>query len=351
MKILAIETSCDETAAAIVEDGHRILSSVVVSQIDLHSVYGGVVPEIASRNHLIKIDGVVALALREAGLTMDSIDALAVTNGPGLVGALLVGLSYAKALAWTLGKPLIPVNHIEAHIYSAFLDQPGSEMNHSPEFPCLALVVSGGHTSIYRLSDLRNFQLLGSTRDDAAGEAFDKIAQYLGLPYPGGPSVSKAALQGTAGLISLPMPLRDSPDYDFSFSGLKTAAINHVLTNPGTRIEDISLAFEEAVSGSLMNKFFKAIKREKPKSAVLCGGVAANGRLRAAFQEGCAKRKVDFRVPPIKLCTDNAAMVAGLAFHRDPEPEFLTLNAYSTMAYQSPSPAPTASPKNRTTES
>ncbi|PKK91820.1 MAG: tRNA (adenosine(37)-N6)-threonylcarbamoyltransferase complex transferase subunit TsaD [Candidatus Wallbacteria bacterium HGW-Wallbacteria-1] len=332
MKILAIETSCDETAAAIVEDGINILSNIVVSQVDLHALYGGVVPEIASRNHLVKIGEVVNLALREAGLAIESVDALAVTNGPGLVGALLVGLSYAKALAWAKSIPLIPVNHIEAHIYSAFLAR--NDHQAPLNFPCLALVVSGGHTSIYRLESLEDFSLLGATRDDAAGEAFDKIAQYMGLPYPGGPSVSRAAQNGTHGQITLPMPLHDSPDYDFSFSGLKTAAINYVLSNPGTSVENLSLAFEEAVAGSLMNKFLKAIKKEKPGSAVLCGGVAANRRLREAFQQGCSKRNIPYRIPPLNLCTDNAAMVAGLAFHRKADPNYLIVNAYSTTNHQ-----------------
>jgi N6-L-threonylcarbamoyladenine synthase len=329
MIILGIETSCDETAAAIVKDGHIILDSSIDSQIDIHAQYGGVVPEIASRNHLIKINALIRSCISRAGLGIDQIDKIAVTAGPGLIGALLTGLASAKAISYITSKPLIPVNHIQAHLYSALMlpDQSGL-------FPCLSLLVSGGHTSILILKSITQMELIANTRDDAAGEAFDKVAQFLGLSYPGGPAVSKLALKGDPQSVPLPLPLASKKIMAFSFSGLKTAVMNHIKANPHVRPADVCASFEEAAVKHLLNKFEIAINKYKPASASLCGGVSANVRLRNRFVGLCSKKGLRSLIPPFNLCTDNAAMVAGLAYHLKEDPEYLKLNAYSSVDMQ-----------------
>jgi N6-L-threonylcarbamoyladenine synthase len=312
MKILGLETSCDETAAAVVADGVEVLSSVVASQIDLHRPFGGVVPELASRKHIEAIVPVTQAALREAGLALDQVEAVAVTQGPGLIGALLVGFAFAKALAHGLGIPWIGVNHLEGHIHSVFL---GSA---PPAFPFAALLVSGGHTSIYHVTAPTAAEQIGQTRDDAAGEAFDKVAKILGLGYPGGRIIDELARQGDPGKIAFPRSYLDKAGFDFSFSGLKTAVNRYVQTHPDTYarcIPDIVAGFQEAVVDVLSYKIVNAARQLGCRHLALVGGVAANSRLRERIRREAGAEGIGVHMPSVELCGDNAAMIAAVGYH------------------------------------
>ena len=326
VRILAIESSCDETAAAVVEDGRVILSNAVFTQIDLHALYGGVVPEIASRAHVEKVDRMVDAALAQAGMTLQDVDAIAVTYGPGLVGALLIGVSCAKALAYAAGKPLIPVNHIEGHICANFLSSPGL----TPPFA--ALVVSGGHSHLFAVEDYGVYRIIGQTQDDAAGEAFDKAARVLSIPYPGGPLLDKLAENGNPHALPLPRPHVDGR-YDYSFSGLKTAFINavHNARQKGELLCDADLAasFRYAVVSQLVDKAMLAARELGLHKMVLAGGVSANRLLRREMEAACAKAGIPLYMPRLELCGDNAAMIGSAAYYRLRRGELadLSLNA------------------------
>ncbi|GMU40430.1 MAG: tRNA N6-adenosine threonylcarbamoyltransferase [Chloroflexota bacterium] len=307
MKILGIESSCDETAAAVVADGRRMLSNVVASQTDLHRETGGVVPEVAARAHLRALVPVVRRALADAGCTWDDLDAVAVTSGPGLPGALVIGLNAARGLAYARGLPLIPTDHLEGHVCANWLDAAGGS---EPELPALALVVSGGHTELLLMREHGDFERLGGTRDDAAGEAFDKVARLLDLPYPGGPPVSRLAATATDRRTRLPRAWLRGSD-DFSFSGLKTAVLHLVQSPAAPPPAEIAWAFEEAVVDVLSQKAARAADREGVRSLLLAGGVASNRRLRERVIE---RSPVPVVVPPPALCTDNGAMIAAAAF-------------------------------------
>lgn len=311
MIILGIETSCDETAAAVVQDGSRILSSVVASQVDIHHRYGGVVPELASRKHLEAIGPVVRQALSEAGLPLGTLDAVAATQGPGLVGALLVGFSFAKALAYAQGLPLLAIDHLQGHLFSAMLS------NDPPEFPFVALLASGGHTGIYYLEKRGDHRLLGQTRDDAAGEAYDKVAKMLGLGYPGGAVIDRLACQGDSGKIRFPRPYLDKERFDFSFSGLKSA-VNRLVSGRseawvGRHQADIAAGFQEAVVDVLTHKLLHAAERCQCRHVAVVGGVAANQGLRGRLALATSQKGFSLHLPPAALCGDNAAMIAGAA--------------------------------------
>jgi N6-L-threonylcarbamoyladenine synthase len=311
MIILGIETSCDETAAAVVKDGTRILSSVVSSQIDVHRLYGGVVPELASRKHIEAIVPVVESALGQADISLKDLDAIAATQGPGLVGALLVGFSFAKACAYTLGIPWIGVDHLEGHINSVFLD------SEPPPFPFVVLLVSGGHTSIYHVTDYTAYELMGRTRDDAAGEAYDKVAKMLNLGYPGGVVIDQLATEGNPKRIKFPRSFLDKTAFDFSFSGLKTAVLKIVRETPEQErdadfVRDVAASFQEAVDGILVSAIEKAAAVYKTGSVIIAGGVAVNSLLRSKALEMAERRKMKIFFPEAWLCTDNAAMVAAL---------------------------------------
>ena len=314
VRILALETSCDETAAAVIEDGRRILSNIVFSQIDLHELYGGVVPEIASRAHMEACDRVIDQALKEAGMKLAETDALAVTKGPGLVGALLTGVNCMKGLAYAAGKPLIGVNHIEGHVSANYLSSPDLE----PPFLCL--VVSGGHSHLVEVEDYGEYRLIGRTADDAAGEAFDKAARVLGLPYPGGPRMDVLAEDGNPESFSLPRP-KTSGEYDYSFSGLKTAFINtvHTLEQKGEPLPkaDLAASFRRAVCSELIAKAESLLKKTgNGMPFALAGGVSANRELRRMAAEMCGRRNVKLYMPEIPLCTDNGAMIGSAAYYR-----------------------------------
>ncbi len=313
-KLLILETTCDETAAAVVTDRLEVLSSVVASQEKLHERFGGVVPELASRAHMERILPVIDETLAKAGIDLDAIDAVAVANTPGLAGSLLVGLAAAKALCVARGLPLVAVNHLQAHIYACRLAA-GEDV-----FPCLGLIVSGGHSSLYRCATPLEFELLGGTIDDAAGEAFDKVASLLGLPFPGGPSIQKAAEGGNPRAVRLPRPLVDSDRLDFSFSGLKTA-VRYRIAPPGTKLEqlppleaqvvaDLAASFQEAVVDCLVAKTLLAVQRTNMRVLCVGGGVAANSRLRERLNEVCQQRDIALHIPPLRLCMDNAVMGA-----------------------------------------
>lgn len=310
--ILGIETSCDETSAAVIKNGREILSNVIASQIDWHQKFGGVVPEIASRKHLELINPVLKEAIEKAGVDWSDLDGIAVTYGPGLVGGLLVGISAAKALAMALQIPLIPVNHLAGHIYANFLT--GVEI----EPPVVCLTVSGGHTDILYFADLGNYEILGRTRDDAAGEAFDKIARVLQLGYPGGPKVERLAREGNEFAVPLPRPLLDQPHYDFSFSGLKTAVLNYInqQQQKGEEIPtaDLAASFQRAIIDMLTGRIIKAVKEKQVKNVILSGGVAANGRFREILQEQLDTMGVGLYFPPPILCTDNGAMIGSVGY-------------------------------------
>ncbi len=312
--ILAIETSCDETAAAVMRGGRELMSSVISSQVDFHKRFGGVVPEIASRKHTEAIVAVVDEALEKAGVSLADLDALAVTQGPGLVGALVVGLAYAKGLAFATGLPLVGVNHLEGHIFANMLADP------SVEPPLVALVVSGGHTSLVDMPEWGEYRLLGQTLDDAAGEAFDKVAKLLGLGYPGGPVVSKLAAEGDPRAIAFPRAMLHSGNFDFSLSGLKTAVLNHVRRTLGAggelNLPDLAASFQQAVIDVQVAKSVRAAEHCGVRTFCLAGGVAANAALRDALRVALEERGVRLSVPPVSLCTDNAAMIAAAAHHR-----------------------------------
>lgn len=320
MKILGIETSCDETSAAIVEDGTIILSNVIASSIDLHAKTGGIIPEQAARKQVQSIIPVIQESVKNRG-GIEGIDSIAVTIGPGLIGSLLVGVETAKTISTLLGKPIIPVNHLIGHIYANWLD---NKRQSKPEFPALALVVSGGHTDLVLLFGHGDIRLLGGTRDDAAGEAFDKTARLLKLGYPGGPSISAEAARydeksSKSELNMFPRPMINKKNYDFSFSGLKTSVLRktqNLDSNLQTQIPQLSAEIQEAIVDVLVHKSLKAMRVFKPKSFLLAGGVAANQRLRDKFnlEINNSKLKIDFYVPPPQLCTDNAAYIAGAAF-------------------------------------
>ena len=311
--ILGIESSCDETAASVVKNGREVLSNVINTQIDLHKIYGGVVPEIASRKHIENIDTVIDEALKEAGMTFGDIDAIAVTYGPGLVGALLVGVSSAKALSYALGKPLVPVHHIKGHISANFIAHPDLE----PPFVCL--VASGGHSHIVHVSDYTKYEVLGRTRDDAAGEAFDKIARVLGLGYPGGPLIDKLAKEGNPDAIAFPRVKMDRNSLDFSFSGVKTAVINylHKAEQKGESVNkaDVAASFQNAVTDALCEHTIEGALRVGAKTVALAGGVASNTDLREKMTNMCKKHGINVIYPPPVLCTDNAAMIASCGYH------------------------------------
>jgi N6-L-threonylcarbamoyladenine synthase len=312
MYLLGIETSCDETAAAIVRDGREVLSSVVHSQVDVHHIYGGVVPELASRKHIESILPVVEAAFTRAGLSPQSIEAVAATRGPGLVGALLVGFSWAKAYAYAKKLRFIGVNHLEAHVNSVFLE---AEV---PSFPFVALLVSGGHTSLYHVTDHTCMELLGQTRDDAAGEAFDKVAKMLDLGYPGGEVIDRLAREGNPERVKFPRPFVDKATFDFSFSGLKTAVKRYLTEHPEEAVErqaDIGAGFQEAVVDVLCDKLVRAAVEKKCRRVALVGGVAANSRLRQRLRRDGQRAGLEVFIPSIELCGDNAAMVAAIGYH------------------------------------
>ena len=307
--ILGIETSCDETAASVVVDGTQVLSSVVTSQVDLHARFGGVVPEIASRAHTELLTPVIAQALVEAGRTGKELTAIAATYGPGLAGSLLVGVSAAKALAITWGVPFIGVNHLEGHLYAGLLEEPDLE------FPLIVLLVSGGHTLIVDMQGHGQYRLLGQTVDDAAGEAFDKVARYLDLGYPGGPVIDRLAIQGDPMAVDFPRPMLND-GYNFSFSGLKTAVINHVRNNPDVSAEDVAASFQAAVVDVLLAKTERAAELVGATAICLAGGVAANSELRERTLDVSMRTGVRAYVPSHSMCTDNAAMIAAAAWWR-----------------------------------
>ena len=331
MNILAIESSCDETAAAVVKDGREVLASCLVSQVDEHKLYGGVVPEIASRRHCESVTGIVREALAQGGLTLDDIDAVAVTYAPGLIGALLVGVNFAKGLALSRGLPLIPVHHLRSHIAANYIAHPDL----APPF--LALVVSGGHTHIVEVRGYTDFRVVGRTRDDAAGEAFDKAARALGLPYPGGVNLDKIAPQGDDRAYMLPKPAVDGSPYDFSFSGLKTAVMNAIHTGeqrgePVNR-ENMAASLRRTVVEILTDKLLHAAGELGYQKLVLAGGVSANSLLRSKLMDECAARGLTLYIPPLSLCGDNAAMVGAQGYYewQAGHTASLSLNAYATM--------------------
>lgn len=311
--ILAIESSCDETAAAVVKNGREVLSNVISSQIDLHTLYGGVVPEIASRKHIEKINQVVDQALLDAGMTWDDINAIAVTYGPGLVGALLVGVSFAKSLAFALNKPLIGVHHIEGHISANYIE------NKELEPPFMCLVVSGGHSHLVKVKDYGEYEILGRTRDDAAGEAFDKVARAIGLGYPGGPKIDRVSNEGNPDAIHFPRAKMADNEYDFSFSGLKSAVLNYLnsceMKGEAINQADVAASFQKAVVDVLVGHSMDALKRYGFQKFAIAGGVASNTHLRAAFEQECKKQKIAFYHPSPIFCTDNAAMIGAAAYY------------------------------------
>ncbi|MDB5161976.1 MAG: gcp, putative tRNA threonylcarbamoyladenosine biosynthesis protein Gcp [Candidatus Saccharibacteria bacterium] len=331
MRVLGIESSCDETAAAIVEDGHLLLSNIVNSQIDIHKIYGGVVPEVAARSHIEVINPVVDQALSDANLTWDDIDAIAVTYAPGLIGSLLVGTLAARTLAIIKDKPLYPIHHVEAHVYANFVTDQAEHLtltlpNSQPKFPMLALIVSGGHSQLVLFKDHGDFELLGQTQDDAVGEAFDKVAKILGLPYPGGPSIAEAALEGDPKAYTLPKAKLQGA-YDFSFSGLKTAVLRAVQREVGVETSfpskdlaallsdaqrvNFAASFQRTAIETLVDKAERAFKDYSPASVVIAGGVAANQELRRQLSE---RLPINIEYAPMSLCTDNAAMIATLGY-------------------------------------
>lgn len=311
--ILAIESSCDETAASVVKNGREVLSNIISSQIDLHTLYGGVVPEIASRKHIEKINQVIEAALTQADVPLGDITAIAVTYGPGLVGALLVGVSAAKALSFAADKPLVGVHHIEGHISANYIE------NKELEPPFICLVVSGGHTHLVLVKDYGAYEILGYTRDDAAGEAFDKVARAIGLGYPGGPKIDKISKEGNADAINFPRAKVDGSNYDFSFSGLKSSVLNYLNSCEMKGIEvnraDVAASFQKAVVDVLVEHSLQAVKEYGFDKFAIAGGVASNSSLRAAFETECGKRKIEFFHPSPVYCTDNAAMIGVAGYY------------------------------------
>ena len=358
MRILALETSCDETAAAVVENGRRILSNVVASQMEHHARFGGIYPEVASRQHVLSIDGVVAQALAQAQVeTVADLDALAVTCGPGLVGSLMVGVNAAKGISLTSGLPLIGVNHLAGHIHSLWLEAAGAVGCPAADltWPMVILIVSGGHTDLVLMQDFGQVRVLGGTLDDAAGEAFDKVARVLGLGFPGGPAIQKAAEQGRAGTFALPYPLQHDEEhrFDFSFSGLKTAMLHQARAAglktedslaqiPTQTIRDLAASFQAQVASILLDRMEAAAQAFAAASVGLCGGVSANAWLRAEALRRFAQRGIPLRIPPLALCTDNAAMIGAAAFRQwrpaAPDGEGLELDVYARMPLSGSSP-------------
>ncbi|MBP6177888.1 MAG: tRNA (adenosine(37)-N6)-threonylcarbamoyltransferase complex transferase subunit TsaD [Anaerolineales bacterium] len=315
-RILAVETSCDETACAIIEDGRALLSSVVASQMEIHARYGGVYPEVASRQHVLSIMPVVEQALAQAHLTLKDIDALAVTQGPGLAGSLVVGMNMAKGLALGTGLPLVGVNHLEGHLYSAWVHDAGDAIPPAPQFPLMSLLVSGGHTELNLMTDHLTYQRLGSTLDDAAGEAFDKVARLLELGYPGGPAIQKSAEEGDPNRFKFPRAWLEG-SWDFSFSGLKTAVLYEVRElqkkSSTLPIPDLAASFQKAVVDVLFKKTINAAQEFGAKEILVAGGVSANRALRQTFR---SQTEFPVHIPPLSLCTDNAAMIASAGYHR-----------------------------------
>ncbi|MEW5894394.1 MAG: tRNA (adenosine(37)-N6)-threonylcarbamoyltransferase complex transferase subunit TsaD [Candidatus Omnitrophota bacterium] len=317
MNILGIETSCDETAASVVKNGKTVLSNTVASSLSHHEKYGGVIPEIASRKQLESIHAVVDEAITSSGCPLKKIDAIAVTEGPGLLGSLLVGTSYAKAVSFALKKPLMPVNHVKAHLYANFLTLPGNASRPAPKLPAIGLIVSGGHSSIYFLEDYTHYELLGQTRDDAAGEAFDKVARILGLGYPGGPIIDRLAKEGKNTRIKFSPSRLDS--FDFSFSGTKTAVLYYHQQHrqdPDYQAAQVACSFQQSVISILIEKSIQACLAKSCKTLLAGGGVAANSALRAGLLEASARQGIKAYFPPLPFCMDNAAMVAGYAYHQ-----------------------------------
>jgi N6-L-threonylcarbamoyladenine synthase len=310
--VLGIDTSCDDTSVAVVEDGITILSNIISNQVEIHRKYGGVVPELASRKHVEMIWPVTDEAFKAAGVRLEDISGVAVCHGPGLIGSLLVGCSFAKALCYSKGVPLVAVNHLEGHIFSSFFGEP------RPSFPFIALIVSGGHTCLYRVDGFGKYRELGRTRDDAAGEAYDKVSKLLGLGYPGGPIIEKHAVDGNPKAIEFPRAYLPE-SFDFSFSGLKTAVLNFVKEQRAKgkelRVDDIVASFQASVIDVLVRKTEWAIKKEGIKTVVLSGGVAANSELRKRMKEMGEEREAEIFVPSVSLCTDNAAMIAAAGYH------------------------------------
>lgn len=311
IKILAIETSCDETAASVIQNGHEILSNVVVSQIESHKRFGGVVPEVASRHHVEEITLVIEQALKEAELEPEDLTAVAVTEGPGLIGALLIGINAAKTFAFVHDLPLIPVHHIAGHIYAAQLEK-------QLTFPLISLVVSGGHTELIYMKDHMSFEIIGETRDDAVGEAFDKVARVIDLPYPGGPHIDRLAKTGED-TFNFPRGLMKEDTFDFSFSGLKSAVINklHNYNQKGFEVNknDVAASFQASVVDVLTAKTFAALKKYDVHNLIIAGGVAGNSEVRSRFTTQCAEHGVNLQIPELKFCTDNAAMIGAAAYH------------------------------------
>jgi N6-L-threonylcarbamoyladenine synthase len=329
--ILGIETSCDETAAAVLTRDGKILSNIVLSQNEIHAPYGGIVPELASRKHIVSIGYIVEESLRRAGKNLTDMDAFAVTQGPGLIGSLLVGISFAKSLAYYMKKPLFPVDHLEAHVHSVFLE------NREVPFPALALLVSGGHTTLMVLNKKLDYRVLGKTRDDAAGEALDKISKFLELGYPGGPVIERLARGGDPESFAFGRPKMSDGSLDFSFSGFKTAALRHIkkhkLNSEHSQLNDFLASFEQAVITSLLNNIERALFDIKARSLILSGGVARNSRLRRQFKDLADRWGIESFLPSPDFCTDNAAMIAGLAREKIGRGEKgslnLKLNAYA----------------------
>lgn len=311
--VLGIESSCDETAAAVVKNGRDVLSNVISSQIELHKLYGGVVPEIASRKHMEKINQVIEEALMEAKVTLDDIDAVAVTYGPGLVGALLVGVAEAKAICYARKKPLVGVNHIEGHISANYIEHLDLEP------PFLSLVVSGGHTHLVQVKDYGEYEIIGRTRDDAVGEAFDKVARSIGLGYPGGPKIDKLAKEGNPNAISFPKAKIENAPLDFSFSGVKSAVLNHIngckMKGEGIIAADIAASFQKAVVDVLVDRVLQAADKYNVKKVALAGGVASNSALRNSMKQACAKKQIFLYYPSPIYCTDNAAMIGAAGYY------------------------------------
>lgn len=357
MLILGIESSCDETAAAVIADGTRVLSNVIYSQIATHKKYGGVVPELASREHLEKIEGVVDEAMKTAGVTYSQLDGIAVTQGPGLVGSLLVGINFAKALAFATGKPIVGVNHIEGHVYSTAFEFP------PPEYPALALIVSGGHTNLFLIPEPKKYKLVARTRDDAAGEAFDKVSKLIGLGYPGGPVIDRLAAQGNKRAIIFPLAEIKEKDgsglsLDFSFSGLKTAVLRYVRenqiepvadpANPGSQILDLCASFQNAVVRALVRSLRKAAELYQPRTILLAGGVACNSELRAAVTKLSEELKIPAFIPSPVYTTDNAAMIAAAGYPKLLRGEHLAWDASADVSLRLPNiDVETAKPKQK----
>ncbi len=319
MLILGIESSCDDTAASVVEDGRNVLSSIVSSQDMIHARYGGVVPELASRRHIEMIIPVVGEALSKAGVTLKDIEGIAVTQGPGLVGSILIGLSFAKAVSYTTGIPFTGVNHIEAHPHAAFLVEGGAQKE-APHFPFVALIVSGGHTTLLHFTDFTEYKILGQTLDDASGEAFDKVAKLLGLGYPGGVAIDRLAKEGDRKFVEFTRPFMAKGNLDFSFSGIKTAVLNFVRTREGGLspevVKDLAASFQEAVVDVLVGKALWALDAAGARDLIVAGGVACNSRLRVRLTETARDEGFRLFIPPPHFCSDNGAMIAALGYHQ-----------------------------------